>query len=555
MGEQVDDRGSSFEDTLESCSSMATTHPASRLCQVAFLGVLLFAALVRLESLDRRPLHHDEGVNAHFLLRLAEEGRWEYDPANYHGPTLYYLSLPGWWIFGERELALRLLPAWIGWMGIGMLWWMRDRLGEVGVVITGMLLAISPGMVYYARDYIHETLVVTFTTGLVVGANAYWRTRRRGVFLLTVTSGALLVATKETWILTAGVWLLALPAGSIWREAWHGRRKRLMEKIGRLRREWGVTLRQGLPPLRLMLVGILLFACLFMLLYSSFLTHWGGVIDAVRAPWLWSDRSETDHVKGFGYFALLLVKLELPILLCGTLGGLWAAKSRDRFWLWVAAWTVGIFLAHSLIGYKTPWLILNLLLPLALLGGRGIEELVRWGRTARRPLLVIPIAGIFGVALLAGLWEATHLTRKLTLISYDDNDNRLGYFSNEQLPAGQANGYVYVQTDRSLLELVDLIKNEAVDRTTPIVVASPDYWPLPWYLRDYSATTYSGAVPTVSEDGTLPDGPPLLLVATNQLDSLRRLTQYRVSPTSYTLRPGIQLVLLVRDRITEEATP
>ena len=32
-----------------------------------------------------------------FLLTLVRDGRYHYDPANYHGPTLYYLSaiIPG----------------------------------------------------------------------------------------------------------------------------------------------------------------------------------------------------------------------------------------------------------------------------------------------------------------------------------------------------------------------------------------------------------------------------------------------------------------------------
>jgi len=38
------------------------------------------------------PLHHDEGVNGNFLVRLVREGAYNYDPANYHGPTLYYFA-------------------------------------------------------------------------------------------------------------------------------------------------------------------------------------------------------------------------------------------------------------------------------------------------------------------------------------------------------------------------------------------------------------------------------------------------------------------------------
>ena len=49
------------------------------------------AAILRL---DLKPFHHDEGVNGWFLLNLVRPPhRYRYDPANYHGPTLYFLGI------------------------------------------------------------------------------------------------------------------------------------------------------------------------------------------------------------------------------------------------------------------------------------------------------------------------------------------------------------------------------------------------------------------------------------------------------------------------------
>ena len=529
--------------------------PTRSLPRLAFIGVLLLAAFVRLESLERKPLHHDEGVNAHFLLGLAADGDWRYDPANYHGPTLYYASLPFLWIVGERESALRLVPVFFGWLGIGLLWWLRDRLGNTGVVVSGLLLALSPGMVYYARDYIHETLVTTLTLGMLVGLSRYLHRRKSGAFLLTVASGALLVATKETWVATAAVWLLALPAAIFWQSAGEAGRD---EANGWIRRGWARLEQVGrwvCPSRDLAGAGLLIFGFLFVALYSSFFTHWRGVVDALWAPWLWSERTATEHVKDFWYFGRLLVKLELPVLVTGVMGGVWAAASRDRFWLWVGAWAAGVFLAYSLIGYKTPWLILNLIVPLALLGGWAAERLVRRAqRPGCRPFL-IGMTLLAGLILLVGLSQAMTFSRQLSLTDYDDNMNRLGYLPASLLPASPTDGYVYVQTERGLFDLLALIEEEVARRVegreTPMLVTSPEYWPLPWYLRKYPATTYSGKLPALSEDGILRDTPPLLIVATSQLDTLRQVSNYRVSPTSYPLRPGVQLVLLVR---SEEVT-
>ena len=49
-----------------------------------------------------------------------------------------------------------------------MAWGLRHRLGERGALALAWALAVSPSLVYYARDAIHETLLVASTLGLVV---------------------------------------------------------------------------------------------------------------------------------------------------------------------------------------------------------------------------------------------------------------------------------------------------------------------------------------------------------------------------------------------------
>ena len=60
----------------------------------ASAAILLLAFALRVYALEMKPLHHDEGVNGFFLTNLLRQGRYAYDPQNYHGPTLYYLTLP-----------------------------------------------------------------------------------------------------------------------------------------------------------------------------------------------------------------------------------------------------------------------------------------------------------------------------------------------------------------------------------------------------------------------------------------------------------------------------
>src|SRR5438270_5536827 len=84
-------------------------------------SVVAFATLVRLLFLAAKPLHHDEGVNGLFMMRLVRNGIYRYDPAHYPGPALYYFwlittKLNGL-LYGSDGLstfAIRVVPAIFG---------------------------------------------------------------------------------------------------------------------------------------------------------------------------------------------------------------------------------------------------------------------------------------------------------------------------------------------------------------------------------------------------------------------------------------------------------
>ena len=65
-----------------------TAEGRNRLRVLAEAALLGAATGLRLYALSLKPLHHDEGVNGLFLLKLFREGIYRYDAANYHGPTL-----------------------------------------------------------------------------------------------------------------------------------------------------------------------------------------------------------------------------------------------------------------------------------------------------------------------------------------------------------------------------------------------------------------------------------------------------------------------------------
>src|SRR5467141_160059 len=134
--------------------------------RIAGVSIFVVAAFLRIYHLNLVPLHHDEGVNGNFLVRLVRDGYYHYDPANYHGPTLYYFAAIFPWIirflfgphaqstYGLTTIAIRLVPALFGVATVGLVLTLRRHLGTIATLSAACLLAISPGAVYLSRYFI-----------------------------------------------------------------------------------------------------------------------------------------------------------------------------------------------------------------------------------------------------------------------------------------------------------------------------------------------------------------------------------------------------------------
>src|SRR5579871_868573 len=186
------------------------------------LVILLAAALVRLIFLTQKPLHHDEGVNGLFLVNLFRTCYYHYDPSNYHGPSLYYLAVIPTainnvfhWGHGLSTFAIRFVTASFG---VGVVWLMlclRRYMGSAAAFAAAALATVSPGFVFFSRYFIHEILFVFFSLGVIVAWLWYRDTGKPRYLMLASVSAAMLFATKETWIITAAVWLIAIPCTMI----------------------------------------------------------------------------------------------------------------------------------------------------------------------------------------------------------------------------------------------------------------------------------------------------------------------------------------------------
>ncbi|WCJ58980.1 TIGR03663 family protein [Fontisphaera persica] len=439
----------------------------------ALLLLLAAGAMgLRLPQLDRRPLHNDEGVNAWILRGLVEKGEYRYNPEEFHGPTLHYISLP--FVLAASPEArmsdanLRVAPVVFGALLILLLAWLADGLGRVATVTAGVLLAISPAFVFYSRYFIHEIFLIFFTF-LALGAGWRYVQTRRWPWAMACGAGiGLMYATKETF-----VFQVAAAMAGVAMARWWLRRAGTAE--GTPRPWWN-------PRHGLLAAG----ACLLAagLFFTSFFTHPRGLLDAVLTYEHWISRAggASPLIKPWYYYLEHLcwwhpprshVWTEGSIVLLALVGtGAVCARRlpagvSPALGLFLVVYTAVLLFIYTAIPYKTPWCLLVFHQGLILLAGIGVAFLWQWARARwAKAVLIVLLAGMAGHL----LWQAW---RAAVPVAYD-----------------RTNPYVHSQTIPNIFELVQKVKAVAAvhpEGTNMLIkVVSPtSVWPLPWYLREF----------------------------------------------------------------------
>lgn len=457
---------------------------------LAFAGALFF----RLPALDTRPLHNDEAVNAVKVAELWQDGRYAYDPDEYHGPTLHYFTLLFLWLSGAAgpddlpDRALRLAPVFFGAALILLLPLFRSGLGSHAIIWSALFIAISPAMVFYSRYFIHEMLLIFFTA-LAIGAGwRYTQTRSR---FWAVTAGAalgLMFATKETFVLSLAAMGFALL----------------------------VVLRKSLPTTARGLLNVLPWrdaalagaACLvvWLLFFSSFFTNYAGLIDSVLTyfPWLKRASGHSPHIHPWHFYFERLawfhpakgpVWTEALILALAVLGAISAFSAKanplPRF---LAIYSIVLAAIYTAISYKTPWCLLGFFHGLILLAGYGAATSIERFRPLPAKLAIAAVLLAASAQLGVQAWRASYI-----------------YASDRRNP------YVYAQTVPDILNLVN--RAEGLAKASPeghqtvikVIVPESDYWPLPWHLRRFQHIGWYDQLP---EDPWAP-----IIIAAADLDA------------------------------------
>jgi predicted membrane-bound mannosyltransferase/DNA-binding beta-propeller fold protein YncE len=162
-----------------------------------FAGIILLATVTRFYNLDARVMSHDESLHTYFSWLLYRGQGYQHTPMM-HGPWQFHWIALSYFLFGVSDFTARIPAALFSIATIWMVWYWRRYLGKTGALITGLLMVISPFMLFYGR-YVRED-VYTGLSGLLM-LYAILRYLESGASkYLYILSGALIIhfADKET---------------------------------------------------------------------------------------------------------------------------------------------------------------------------------------------------------------------------------------------------------------------------------------------------------------------------------------------------------------------
>ncbi len=439
-----------------------------------FFLIFLLTIFLRFWQLDLKLLHHDEAIHSWFSYELLTTGGWVYDPS-YHGPFLYYVTAGMFHLFGDSDLVARLLPSLFGTMLIPLVYCIY-RIGYIDkkqTIFAALLLALSPDMVYFSRFLRHDIFMLFFSLLLLVAILYYFEYGLTRFAIIAAIAAAGGLCCKEEMpviiLIFASFFIYAIWKGTF-----------------RLPRGWKYDV----------ILGAFVVFAIMSVMYSAFGAHIDTLIGQnfvlnttgwYRAVEHWTAMHNQQRLGGPWFFYIPLFLLyELPIFILGIIGTLQfllkgfnpslcitrfkhrlkyrnstipvselAALSlqqlktqkpgyskSDDFFRFCIYWMILIMAFYAIVGEKVPWLIIPQLLPLCFIAVYKIN----WQK------IVFAIIGCMFLMLMT--WHVAFV------------------------PADINEPIVQVQNSEDLREVMQLI-----DASGNIVIASKNYWPLPWYYR------------------------------------------------------------------------
>jgi uncharacterized protein (TIGR03663 family) len=404
-----------------------------------FILIGILACFLRLYNLDLKPMHSDEGVLENFFVQpLLNNKIPSFLGIEYHGLAFHYLSYPFVKFLGNSLFSLRFSSALFGILSVLSLYFLKDKIGRFGTLISALVLAISPIFVYYSRQYTGYPFYVFFIFVFIILLFQMKKEKLR-IYSLALVS-AILININEAFLVFLFILVFFIYLENL------GKEKKIVFK-----KEY--------------LFAFLLFLLICLIIHTGFFMKLENLSNLFQTSSdLGTKMTSTGHNKSFLYYLFLLIPFETPLIILSALGLFFYRK--DRFSYFVIFFSLVSSLIFSLISYKTNWTILAIFFPLIFLSGIGAENFLEKIKSKKKKILFfITLTLILLINLILCIHQNFIFVNDFTI-------NKIGY----------------VETSTEINQLVKDINNYSSQKEDiKILIGLDSYWPLPSLLKkDYS---------------------------------------------------------------------
>jgi len=565
-----------------------------------YLLLIVLALTTRFWDLGARAISHDESWHANWSWKLYAGQGYRHDPAS-HGPFLFEANALIHLLFGVNSYTARIVPALFGVILVALPYLFRKWLGRAGALVTSVLFLISPSLLFYSRYIRNDVYIVVWTLLLIFAVFRYLEERKSFHLYLLVVILSLSFCTKENTFITG--FILGSFLALLFLVRWLGDRNRTMALLKSfpsfelalvmatlvlplltafpvrllgadpLDYSQAGIIRSGVTFLTLLVISAIvgiwwdwkrwlisagLFYGIFIVLYTTFFTNGQGFATGVVGSlgyWLAQHGVQRGSQPWFYYFVLMPMYEFVPLLFSFVGLGYYAVRRKRgeakeapsppviRFLIY---WLIASLVIYSWAGEKMPWLIVHLVLPMMVVAGYFVGQVlerVDWQRIWRGggPILAllliltlfvgsalattVPFQGrslaqlgwttqwlaalVVGAILMVGLvryWRALGARRSLQVVfvtvfvllciltvRFSWMAAYINYDTAKEFIV-----YAHGTPDITLTmkEIEEISRRTVGDRQIKVAYDNESTWPFEWYLQEYPNLAYYGAQPT-----------------------------------------------------------
>ncbi len=189
---------------------------------IFWTALLILALFSRFYILGARVMSHDENSHVYYSWRYFQGEGFAHDPLM-HGPLQFHLIAPAYFMFGDNDFTGRTPAALFSVATVMFMWFYRRYLGRAGAMVAGLLMLISPYMLFYGRYARNEAFVGFFGVVMIWAILRYLETGKPLYLYVTTAVNVLHFTSKETSFIYTAQAMLFLGGYFIYRltrETW-----------------------------------------------------------------------------------------------------------------------------------------------------------------------------------------------------------------------------------------------------------------------------------------------------------------------------------------------